>query len=52
MLDTSPYRHIRFSCCSTDFSLRPVAVSYTGDVWCSTYLAALVFTFFPSLSQV
>lgn len=32
VMDTTPYRHIRFAWCSTDFSRRPVAVSYTGDV--------------------
>ena len=32
VLDPAPYPHIRFTWCSTDFSRRPVAVSYTGDV--------------------
>lgn len=32
MLDVNPYPHIQFSWCSTDFSRRPVAVSYKGDV--------------------
>ena len=32
LLDTAPYPHIRFSWCSTDFSRRPVAVNYKGDV--------------------
>lgn len=32
LLDVSPYPHIKFTWCSTDFSRRPVAVSYKGDV--------------------
>ena len=32
MLDTKPYPHITFSWCSTDFSRRPVAINYRGDV--------------------
>ena len=32
VLDTAPYPHIQFTWCSTDFSRRPVAVSYAGDV--------------------
>ena len=32
VMDPAPYPHIRFTWCSTDFSRRPVAVSYTGDV--------------------
>ena len=32
MLDVSPYPHIQFSWCSTDFSRRPVAINYKGDV--------------------
>lgn len=32
VLDPAPYPHIRFTWCSTDFSRRPVAVSFTGDV--------------------
>lgn len=32
MLDVKPYPHIQFSWCSTDFSRRPVAVNYKGDV--------------------
>ena len=32
MLDVNPYPHIQFSWCSTDFSRRPVAVNYRGDV--------------------
>ena len=32
MLDTAPYPHIQFSWCSTDFSRRPVAINYRGDV--------------------
>ena len=32
VMDPTPYPHIRFTWCSTDFSRRPVAVSYTGDV--------------------
>ncbi len=32
LVDTTVYRHIRFTTCSTDFNLRPVAVSYNGDV--------------------
>ena len=32
LVDTTQYRHIRFSWCSTDFSRRPVAVNYKGDV--------------------
>ena len=32
LLDTAPYPHIRFSWCSTDFSRRPVAINYRGDV--------------------
>ncbi len=32
MLDVNRYPHIRFSWCSTDFSRRPVAVNYKGDV--------------------
>ena len=32
MLDVNPYPHIQFSWCSTDFSRRPVAVNYKGDV--------------------
>lgn len=31
-MDPTPYPHIRFTWCSTDFSRRPVAVSYTGEV--------------------
>ena len=32
VLDPVLFPHIRFTWCSTDFSRRPVAVSYTGDV--------------------
>ena len=32
LLDASPYPHIKFTWCSADFSRRPVAVSYKGDV--------------------
>ncbi|MBO4670718.1 MAG: radical SAM protein [Bacteroidales bacterium] len=32
LLDPAPYPHIQFTWCSTDFSRRPVAVNYTGDV--------------------
>ena len=32
LLDVSLYPHIRFTSCSTDFSLRPVTVNYRGDV--------------------
>lgn len=32
VLDPTEFPHIRFTWCSTDFSHRPVAVSYTGDI--------------------
>lgn len=32
LLDPKPYPHIQFTWCSTDFSRRPVAVNYRGDV--------------------
>lgn len=32
VMDPSPYPHIKFTWCSTDFSRRPVTVSYKGDV--------------------
>ena len=32
LLDVTPYPHIRFTWCSTDFSRRPVAINYRGDV--------------------
>lgn len=32
LMDTAPFPHIKFAWCSTDFSLRPVAVNYRGDV--------------------
>jgi radical SAM protein with 4Fe4S-binding SPASM domain len=32
VLDPAPYPHIQFTWCSTDFSRRPVAVNYAGDV--------------------
>lgn len=32
LLDVSPYPHIQFTWCSTDFSRRPVTVNYKGDV--------------------
>ncbi len=32
LMDTAPYPHVMFTACSTDFNLRPVAVSFTGDV--------------------
>ena len=32
LLDPTPYPHIRFTSCNTDFRRRPVAVNYAGDV--------------------
>ena len=32
LMDPKPYPHIRFTWCSTDFTRRPVTVSYRGDV--------------------
>ncbi|MBO7644215.1 MAG: radical SAM protein [Bacteroidales bacterium] len=32
IMDPTPFPHIRFSWCSTDFSRRPVTVAYNGDV--------------------
>ena len=32
VMDPSPFPHIKFTWCSTDFSRRPVTVSYGGDV--------------------
>ena len=32
LLDVSPYPHVQFTWCSTDFSRRPVTVNYRGDV--------------------
>ena len=32
VMDPAPFPHILFTWCSTDFSRRPVTVSYTGDV--------------------
>ena len=32
LMDVNPYPHVQFSWCSTDFSRRPVAVNYKGEV--------------------
>ncbi len=32
LMDPSPYPHIKFSWCSTDFSRRPVTLDYSGNV--------------------
>ncbi len=32
VMDPSPYPHIQFTYCTTDFSRRPVTVNYKGDV--------------------
>lgn len=32
LMDTAPFPHVKFAWCSTDFSQRPVAVNYKGDV--------------------
>lgn len=32
LMDTAPFPHVKFAWCSTDFSQRPVAVNYKGEV--------------------
>ena len=31
-MDSTPYPHIQFTYCTTDFTRRPVTVNYKGDV--------------------